>query len=156
MEKIFRILSTHTSDETERGLKNITLYEYEFMVNLFNDLDCIDFKFDGKRYNPKGYIEVLFTRFDDEKLDKFLEIDRKLHEDSSGWTKVEDITKQVLYTIHDTSMYGLFEKDILEMFHRYKTDYITKDDILDKIWEYGISSITENDKNILNDLPLEL
>lgn len=149
-------MSTHTNEESERGLKNITNSEYDFMQDLLCGDECVDFKFDGFRYNPEGHIEVLLIRFDDELLGKFLDIDKKLHQKSFGYTTVEDITKDVLYTMHDTGIYGIFEKDVLEMFHNYKSDYITKDDILEKIFEYGISSITENDKNILHDLPLEL
>jgi hypothetical protein len=149
-------MSTHTSEETENGLSNITESEFEFVRDLLDIDGCVDIKFDEKKYNPEGHIEVLLIRFDDDILEKFLDIDKKLHAKSLGYTKVEDITKDVLYTMHDTSVYGIFEKDVLEMFYQYKSDYITKDDILEKILEYGISSITENDKNILHDLPLEI
>lgn len=149
-------MSTHTNEETKIGINNITKSEFDFMQDLLTNDYCIDLKYDGVNYNYEGHIEVLLTRFDEDELEKFLDIDKKLHVNSLGYTKVEDITKEVLYTIHDTSVYGIFEQDVLEMFHNYKLDYVTKDDILEKILEYGISSITENDKNILHDLPLEL
>ena len=34
-------------------------------------------------------------------------------------------------------------------FHQYKQDFIGSDEILDKINEVGIESLTENDKRIL-------
>ncbi len=156
MERVFRLMSTHTNAETQIGIDNITGSEFDFMQDLLSNDSCIDLKYDGISYNSEGHIEVLLTRFDDDELEKFLDIEKKLHVNSLGYTKVEDITKEVLYTMHDTSIYGIFEQDVLEMFYQYKSEYVTKDDILEKILEYGISSITENDKNILHDLPLEL
>jgi hypothetical protein len=156
MERIFRLISTHSNEESKSGLTNITESEFDFMQNLLDNDDCVDLKYDGYKYNPEGNIEMLIIRFDNDALERLLDIDKKLHVNSLGYTKVEDITKDVLYTMHDTSIYGIYEQDVLKMFYNYKLDYITKDDILDKICEYGISSITENERNVLQDLPLEL
>jgi hypothetical protein len=50
-------------------------------------------------------------------------------------------------------VYGFLKENVIITFDDYIENYITKDIILDKINLYGIDSLSENDKRILNDEP---
>lgn len=65
--------------------------------------------------------------------------------------KFIDITKDVLNDVYDTKIFGFAEEKMIIEFHSYKTIYLDKDLILDKINELGIDSLTINNKLILQD-----
>jgi hypothetical protein len=50
-------------------------------------------------------------------------------------------------------VYGFLKENVIITFDDYIENNITKDIILDKINLYGIDSLSENDKRILNDEP---
>jgi hypothetical protein len=69
--------------------------------------------------------------------------------------EVVDLTKEVIF---DYSFKIKFknefkrsvENDILNLIKEYKSDWTTKDDVIDKIIERGIDSLTDFDLDILN------
>jgi hypothetical protein len=90
-----------------------------------------------------------------------IELDNKMHKDfTNGWTKCEDITESVLYDVFDTSVFGFFENEMIYDFFIWRSQNLTKDDVLDKILKFGIDSLTKNDKLVLEDkkmiLPFDL
>ena len=51
----------------------------------------------------------------------------------------------------DCNIFGFAKSDMEFTFFQYRTDYMTKDDILDKILKHGKKSLTQNDLLFLED-----
>lgn len=154
MEIILKLISSHTEKETSKGFENLTLSEKKFMEDIVSNENSINFYYDGEKINDLGDMEYWLIRCFESDLPKILDIDKRVHINSKGFTKVEDITKDVLYSLHDTSFYGDKEPNVVKFLNRFKNACLTKDDILEKILELGIESINEDDKKILQDLSI--
>ena len=84
---------------------------------------------------------------DSENISKIESIDFKYN---GVVDKFVDITKEVLYDIYDTKIFGFAEEKMIIEFQKYRNIYLDKDIVLDKINELGIESLTENDKLLLS------
>ena len=151
MEIILKLISSHTKRESDRGIKNLTKAEKEYMEKLLDGDSCVDLYYDGENITPDGDLEFCLIRCFDGDLEFIKDIDKKVHIHSSGFTEIEDITRDVLYSLVDTSFYGYKEGEVIKFFNRFRNACLTKDCILDKILELGINSLTEEDKKILED-----
>lgn len=156
MNKVFRVISSYTSDATNEGIKKLNSIELEKIETICEDATFL--AFDGKICHYKKYddngserlsLGILIT--DDETINTFKELDSILHTDAEGYTTIEDITEEVLFDKHDFTIYGFADGNIKKMFYDYREQNISKDDLLDKINTLGIESLTENDKLTLQD-----
>jgi hypothetical protein len=89
---------------------------------------------------------LLITFVEKEDIDKIIGLEIKTGSTPDVFT---DITNDVINGKYDTSILGYVEEKMIIEFHQYKLDFIGSDEILDKINEVGIESLTENDKRIL-------
>jgi hypothetical protein len=69
-------------------------------------------------------------------------------------TDVVDLTKEVIFDEKFKTKYKdwrnrTVQKDILYLINEFKKNWVSKDDILDKILEKGMSSLTKFDLEIL-------
>ena len=151
MEVILKVISSHTNKESNKGIKNLTQSEKEYMEKLLDD-SCVDLYYDGKEITPDGDLEYCLIRCFDTDLQQIKDIDKKIHVNSPGFTEIEDITRDVLYSLIDTSFYGYKEEEVIQFFNSFRDACLTKDCILDKILELGINSLTEEDKKILEEI----
>jgi len=152
--KVYRFITSFTVEQSKKGWEKFTPIEIQEISDFLDDNceDRYEFKYDGTVCHwEKGDLEhdiFFITKNDIEKIKNW---DKIIHEDMEGYTKIDDITEDVLYDRIDTSVFGFFEFEMNFKFYQYRTQYLTKDDILDKILKYGNESLTENDKLFLED-----
>jgi hypothetical protein len=117
----------------------------DFIEDFINNAHI--FGFDGEKCTWKETEEIFLITFAEKQdIEKIIEI-----EVNGGEIPAEfvDITSDVINGKYDTSILGYAEEKMIIEFHQYKEIFVDADDILDKINEVGINSITENDKRIL-------
>ena len=151
-KRVYRMISSFTEEQSELGLNKISRFEIEKMVDLVNTEYVIDLKYDGNVCHwEDGELTYCILIITEEQIEFIKKLDLIIHEDFVGYTTFEDITEDVLYDRIDFSVFGFLETEMKFDFFKYRSDHLTKDDILDKILKYGRESLTENDKLFLND-----
>ena len=119
--------------------------EKDFIEDFINNAHI--FGFDGQNCTWKETEEMfLITFVEKQNIEKIIELEIKTGSTPDTFT---DITSDVINGKYDTSIFGYVEEKMIIEFHQYKQDFIGSDEILDKINEVGIESLTENDKRIL-------
>ena len=152
--KIYRFISSFSEEDTTIGLDRLPKTTQDFLVDFVSQYDLYDLKYNGKVCHWSEGDMCLSVGFcTDEYAIEFKKWDDIIHEGMEGFTTVEDITDEVLYGKHDLEVYGFLKENVMITFDDYIENNITKDIILDKINLYGIDSLSENDKRILNDEP---
>lgn len=142
MKRIFQTILKPTQQLDENLLNQ---KEKEFINDFIKNAHI--FGFDGQKCTWKETNEMLLITFvEKEDIDKIIELEIKTGSTPDIYT---DITSDVINGTYDTSILGYAEEKMIIEFHRYKEIFIDTDDILDKINQVGINSITENDKRIL-------
>jgi hypothetical protein len=151
--KVFRIITSFTSEETLEAFKKFSPFEIEIMTNLIDDCgDRYEFQYDGNVCHwENGELEYDIFFVTESNIRELEKWDNIIHEGLEGHTKIDDITEDVLYDRIDTSVFGFFEFEMKVKFYDYRVENLTKDDILDKILKYGKESLTENDKLFMDD-----
>jgi hypothetical protein len=95
-------------------------------------------------------ISISFIICTEEELQRIIDIDTKLHHDLDGYSIADDITKSVLSGLFDCDEYGFAHVALTNMFYYWRKDYLTENDLLDKISEYGVESLTQQEKDFLD------
>lgn len=151
MKRIYKYVSTYPTAETVKRKDRITEEELEFLVD---ELEYLDFYIDGDKYTwdseIPNVISISFLICTEEELQRIIDIDTKLHHDLDGYSTADDITKSVLYGLFDCDEYGFAHVALTNMFYYWRQDYLTENDLLDKISDYGIESITQQEKDFLD------
>lgn len=152
MKKIYKVISTYSTEDTELGLTRLTQHENEIADNIIDDYNNNFFLYDGNvcdwEEGDRMYAVLIMT---ESEIKQFKEIDDKLHEGFEGYTTIEEITESVLYDMFDCNIFGFAKSDMEFTFFQYRNNYMTKDDILDKILKHGKKSLTQNDLLFLED-----
>jgi hypothetical protein len=152
--RIYRIISSFTEEESTNGLSKLPKETYDMLIDFVDKYYFYELRYDGKICHwREGDLSLSVGICPEEHVKDIKMWDTIIHEGLEGFTKIEDITDEVLYGKHDMDVYGFIKENILITFEDYIVNNITKDIILDKINLYGIDSLTENDKRILSDLP---
>jgi hypothetical protein len=150
-ERIYKYTMTHSIDEVRDRMNDIlTEEELDFLAY---DVESIDIYLDGDKYtwkdNIPGVISFSINILDDEKYKRLRELEHRILEGLEGDIKIEDITEEVLYDLHDCNQYGFANDAIRIMFYDWRKKYLEADNVLDKISLYGIESITQQEKDFL-------
>lgn len=153
MERVYRIISCYHPFDLEIGIRRLSKKEIRILEDKFLDhVGLTHFFFDGKKctqiYNDTKLALGILNKEDFELLK---ELDKKTGHDLDGWTKYEDITQEVLWGVHDLEIYDYAKDIVIYKLEEYINKYQTKDNILDKILEFGPDSLSENDKLFLSD-----
>ena len=152
--RIYRFISSFSEEATTNGIDKLPKATKDMLIELSTKYESYDFRYDGNVCHWKnGDISLSIVFCPDDYADEVRKWDDLIHEGIEGFTKIEDITDEVLFGQHDMEVYGFFKEELIFCFDDYIVDCITKDIVLDKINLYGIESLTENDKRILDDLP---
>jgi len=155
MKKIFKIISNYTQEQTEVGSIRLTSDEVAKVEKILDE--NVFLKYDGKVCHwERGDLMYAIMITDDDGISEMMRIDNKMHKGFEGWTEFEDITEEVLYDKFDTSVFGFFENEMIYDFFIWRSQNLTKDDVLDKILKWGIDSLTKNDKLVLEDKKMVL
>ena len=142
MKRIFQTILKPSQQLDENLLDQ---REKDFIEDFINNAHI--FGFDGQNCTWKETEEMfLITFVEKQDIDKIIELEIKTGSTPDIFT---DITSDVINGKYDTSILVYAEEKMIIEFHQYKQDFIGSDEILDKINEVGIESLTENDKRIL-------
>lgn len=151
MKRIYKYVSTYSTAETFKRRDRITDEEYDFLID---EIEFLDFYLDGENYtwdsDIPNVISISFLICTQEELQQIIDIDVKLHHDLEGYSTADDITKSVLYGLFDCDEYGFAHVGLTNMFHNWRKDNLTENDLLDKINDYGIESLTQQEKDFLS------
>ncbi len=153
--KLYRFLtSKDDNDERDKNFEKLPKEIQKKWIDILDEVRWLDVDYYGELFHKyKGDLETSMCICHDSYLKHIFKLKEIADEGLDAYFKIEDISEEVLYSKHDTSVYG-DKKDIVQRFlDDYIIDNIKKDHILDKINLYGLESLTENDKRILRDEP---
>ncbi len=142
--KFYKITSTHNQDDIDEIIMSMSSTEVDYINSLYKRISMIE-------YTDENGNECMFAILDDFLIDKLSDLYRKY----SLKFNLFDITKDVIFDnkvkINYKNYNGKSVKNkISDLINEFKTNWVTKDDILDKILEKGINSLSEFDYCVLN------
>lgn len=151
MKRIYRLISSFSDEESRMGFKNLTDIEISEISDLIDGEVIVDLKYDGEVCHwCDGHLSYNILFVTEDQIEFIKLVDDKIHEGLSGYTKIDDITEEVLFDRFETSVFGFFEVEMQYDFFLWRKNHLTKDDVLDKILKYGVASLSENDKLFLD------
>ena len=142
--KIYNIKTKSTQYEIDKIIMRISKSELDYINNLYSKIPMVE-------YTDEVGFECMFVILDDYYLSKI----KDCYESYNLIFEVVDITKIVVFDenikIRYKNHFGESRQlEIASLFKKYKKYWVTKDDILDKILEKGIDSLTDFDLDILD------
>jgi hypothetical protein len=138
-----KITTTHNQVEINDIIISMSTAETDYIIKLYGQIPMVE-------YTDENGFECMFAILDDSLIEKISELYKKY---SLKFTVI-DLTNDVIFDnpfkIKFKNERGkLVEKNVLKLIKEYKSNWISKDDILDKILEKGIDSLTRLDFKIL-------
>jgi hypothetical protein len=142
--RFYNIITEHKQLHIIGKIKNMSDFEIENVQNLYK-------KFEMVEYTNEIGNECMFAILDDFLLNKII----KLYKNYNLSFEVFDLTNDVkfdnTFKTNFKNEYGLSVRSKIDsLIKEYKSSWTTKDDILDKILEKGIKSLTDFDLDVLN------
>jgi hypothetical protein len=141
--KLIKFKTEITNDELFLKFQEIPISELEFILNFSKYFNHIDI---NCKENKTGLFGIMADCYV-EKLENFFQ------KYSIPYT-IRDMSKDAFFdntieiSYKDSSGNDITDKLKTFVFN-FKKDYITQDDVLDKILEKGINSLTDFDKDVL-------
>jgi len=142
--KIYNIKTKNTQDEIDKIIMKMSVPELDFITNLYSKISMVE-------YTDEIGFECMFVILDDYYLSKI----KDCYKSYNLIFEVFDITKIVVFDENIKIRYKNYfgqsrQLEIASLFKKYKNNWVTKDDVLDKILEKGINSLTDFDLDVLN------
>jgi hypothetical protein len=142
--KFYKITTTHTQDYINSIIKKMSSTETDYISNLYSQIPMVE-------YTDDEDFECMFVILDDYLLNKLRDLYNKYYIKF----EIHDLTKDIIldkrFSINFENCYGRsVQLEIASLIKYFKKNWISKDDILDKILEKGIKSLTDFDLDILN------
>ena len=101
MKRVYKYTSSYRMEDSFARKDRLSEEELDFL----EELNTIDFYLDGEKYtwdsDIDGVLGVSILVCTPEELQRIIDIDIKLHYDLDGYSTADDITKSVLYGLHD-------------------------------------------------------
>ena len=149
MRKLYRLDSDYMTEEINDIIFNIPDLIKEVLVDFADALELIaeiSVKEDGT-YGVNEGREIMIVALDEWEMEKMIELTNLVY-DSNRYT-VKDISEEVLFGKHTEKDYPGVEEKVKELFDAYLDIYLDHDTVLDKINMYGMASLSERDKKVL-------
>ena len=149
MRKIYRLDSDYETDEINEIIENIPEPTKQILVDFAESLDFlveVCRKEDGTFSRTEGK-EIMVVILDDWEKKRILELTDLVY-DSKRYD-IKDISEEVLFGNHSEKNYPGVEEKMKEIFDSYIDMYLDHDTVLDKINMYGMASLSERDKKVL-------
>jgi hypothetical protein len=142
--KIYNIKTKNTQDEIDKIIMKMSVPELDLITNLYSKISMVE-------YTDEIGFECMFVILDDYYLSKI----KDCYKSYNLIFEVFDITKIVVFDENIKIRYKNYfgqsrQLEIASLFKKYKNNWVTKDDVLDKILEKGINSLTDFDLDVLN------
>jgi hypothetical protein len=141
--RFYQIISNRNQSEIDEIIISMSYTEVEHMLSVYEKISMVEYT------DENGY-ECMFAILDDYLIKKISDIYTKY----SIVFKLNDITKDIIFDnkikIDYKNQYdNPAEGQILKLINEFKSNWISKDDILDKIIEKGVNSLSEFDIKLL-------
>ena len=141
--RFYKVTSTHNQNEINDIIKSMSSVETDYIIKIYGQISMVEYT------NEDGF-ECMFSILDDSLIEKMSELYQKY---SLKFTII-DLTNDVIFDNQFKIKYKNEKgksvvKDVLNLIKEYKKNWITKDDILDKIIDKGIDSLTKFDLGVL-------
>jgi hypothetical protein len=149
MRKIYRLDSDYETDEINEIIENIPEPTKQILVDFAESLDFlveVCRKEDGTFSRTEGK-EIMVVILDDWEKKRILELTDLVY-DKNRYV-IKDISEEVLFGNHSEKNYPGVEEKMKEIFESYIDMYLDHDTVLDKINMYGMASLSERDKKVL-------
>lgn len=142
--RFYKVTTPHNQYYINDIIKNMSSVELESVVKLYGKISMVE-------YTDEGGSECMFTILDDFLVSELENIYKKYN---IKFIAI-DLTKEVIFDDKFKTKYKNYlnisvQKEILSLIEEFKINWVSKDDILDKILEKGIDSLTDIDLDILN------
>jgi len=141
--KLIRVKTKLTRLELISKFDTISLIDLEVIFNMSKYFDYLDFTY---TQDKSGFFAIMADSYR-ERIEDFLQ-------KNSISYNYKDISKDIFFDNPVESNYTDddgkdISKNVKDLFLKYKKNHTTQDDVLDKILEKGVDSLTDFDKNIL-------
>jgi hypothetical protein len=141
--KFCKVTTIHTQREIDNIIMSMKSPEIDYIMDLYKKMSIVEYTDDN------GY-ECMFAIIDEFLIDKIDEVYKKY----SIEFELKDLTMDVIFDNPINTKYKNFRgkschRTINNLIKEFKVNWVTKDDILDKILEKGMNSLTKLDLEIL-------
>lgn len=141
--KLIQVKTELTRLELISKFETMPLIELEVIFNMSKYFDYLDFTC---TQDKSGFFAIMSDSYR-ERIEEFLQ------KNSINYN-CKDISKDIFFDNPVDSSYTDddgkdISKNVKDLFLKYKKNHTTQDDVLDKILEKGVDSLTDFDKNIL-------
>lgn len=142
--KFYNVTTTNKQFEIDEIIMNMSDSEVDSIQRLYDSISMVEYT------NDSGH-ECMFVIIDNFYLSRLKDFLGKY----SLSFKLFNLTKKVIFDeyfkIKFKNQFGrIIEDDVIKLIDEFKRNWVSKDDILDKILEKGIDSLTDLDLDILN------
>lgn len=141
--KLIKFKTELTYSQLVTEFEKIPMSDLEFIINLSNYFDYIDVNFEN---NKTGLFGIMADSYK-ERIELFFQ-KYSIPYQSYDVSKDVFFDNVVEFSKKDDDGNDVSDK-IISFLNDFKKNYITQDDVLDKILEKGMDSLTDFDKNIL-------
>jgi hypothetical protein len=141
--RFYKITTNYNQDKINEVIMSMTSSEVDYVIKIYGQLSMVE-------YTDENGFECMFAILDNYLIEKLNDIYKKY----SLNFNVIDITKDIIFDEPIRTKYKTYSgksanKAIQELIKEFKNNWVSKDDILDKILEKGINSLTKLDLKIL-------
>lgn len=141
--KFIQIITPHDQEEMNDIIMSMTPTETDYVINLYHKISMVE-------YTDQNGCECMFAILDDLLLEKVT----NLYKRYTIEFRINDLTTDVICDNFFNTKYKNYlrrptHKQTQKLIKEFKLNWVSKDDILDKILEKGISSLTKLDFQIL-------
>lgn len=141
--RFYRVTTPHSQDEIDNIIMSMSQAEVDYVISLYGKISMVE-------YTDEMGHECMYAILDDFLSSKIHELYQKY----SIRFNLTDLTKDIIFDNKIKMNYRDQKKksvksQISNLIDEFKMNWVTKDDILDKIIEKGIDSLTKIDLEIL-------
>lgn len=142
--KFYQITTKHNQNNIDKIVMSMSNTEVDYIQNLYSNISMVE-------YTDDNNFECMFVILDDYVLKKLSELYSKYYIKFETKDLTKDLILDKIFKIKFKNCYGRpVQLDIISLIKEFKNNWISKDDILDKILEKGIDSLSDFDLDILN------
>ena len=141
MRRLYRFESRFTEEDTERIMEEIDAHLWESAAKYAEDVDYVEF------IDDDGF-EASICSLSEIELDRGTSIMNSIY--GEGTFSVRDVTEEIIMERHEIRCPEEKTRNLIEgLIERHLDEYLTKDEVLDKISQLGIESLNKRDYMIL-------
>jgi hypothetical protein len=141
--KFFKVTTTHTQPEIDEIIMSMSGPEVDHVIKIYSQVSMVE-------YTDENGLECMYAILNDQ----YVNILADLYSKYGIKFSIHDLSKDVILDNKIPNKFKNYKmksvkKEITDLINEYKLNWVSKDDILDKILEKGISSLTKIDYEIL-------